>query len=74
MIQKYTDDTVCNEYRRCIEFVDTWYLNLNISKTKEILWDFRRVVHDVNPRVTDDKPFEIVHSYKYHGLIVYTMV
>jgi hypothetical protein len=52
---KYADDTVvigliendnATEYVDCIKLVNSWckdnYLDLNINKTKEIIWDFRK--------------------------------
>ena len=83
MIQKYADDTIIlglvhdnndDEYRLCIDFVNTWckdnFLNLNIDKTKEIIWDFRRTKSTVTPVEIDNRKVEIVDSYKYLGLII----
>ena len=54
-IIKYADDTIVigliskndeTEYRKSIQFVTEWcdsnYLELNVSKTKEMIFDFRK--------------------------------
>ena len=80
---KYADDTVIlglivndniTEYMNCIKFVNTWcnenYLNLNVSKTKEIIWDFRRHKADFIRMNINDMEVDVVHSYKYLGLVI----
>ena len=82
-IQKYADDTVIlgrvkedndAEYRQCVEFVNTWannnYLHLNVSKTKEMIWDFRKSCLDSAPIKINNSEVEIVSAYKYLGLII----
>lgn len=80
-IIKYADDTVIiglvdnddeSKYTDCIEYVSTWcnknFLNLNVSKTKEMIIDFRRKSTNViSPVQIDNKDVEIVSSYKYLG-------
>lgn len=82
-ILKYADDTVIvglvtndddDEYFRCIEFVTTWcheaYLRLNVSKTQEIRWDFRKRSVDKRPVVIDMAIVQTTRVYKYLGLLI----
>ena len=46
------------------------FLELNISKTKELLIDFRRGPHPTQNTVINGQPVEIVPSYKYLGTII----
>ena len=81
VIQKYTDDTVIlglilesdySEYKECVEFVDKWcqenFLNLNVTKTKEMVWDFRKHRSPFVPVTINNTGVEEVDSYKYLGL------
>jgi hypothetical protein len=78
---KYADDTAIiglisndndKDYLDCVDFVNLWcrqnYLDLNVSKTKEVLWDFRK--NRVTPEFVkvDDLSVECVDSYKYLGV------
>ena len=85
-ITKYADDTIVagllkdddsNEYLNCIDYVCNWcaenYLDLNVSKTKELVWDYRRSrarpaapvrIGNINVDKTD--------NYKYLGITVDT--
>jgi hypothetical protein len=80
-LQKYADDTVVvgllknnqeDEYRQCISALISWcdtnYLDLNVSKTKEIIWDFRRTKNEKAPVIIKGVPVEITRTYKYLGL------
>jgi len=82
-IIKYADDTaviglISNndscDYLQSVDNVNNWcddnYLNLNVSKTKEVIWDFRRKRTDTEPVVIDDKNVEVVDSYKYLGCVI----
>jgi len=82
-IIKYADDTaviglISNndscDYLQSVSNVNNWcednYLNLNVSKTKEVIWDFRRKRTDTEPVVIDDKNVEVVDSYKYLGCVI----
>ena len=80
---KYADDTVIlgmienddnTEYLSCIEFANNWceanFLDLNVQKTKEVIWDFR-----INSVMKDavrinGMEVEITSMYKYLGLIL----
>ena len=80
---KYADDTIIvglisndndSEYMKCIKFVSTWcsdnFLDLNVSKTKEMIWDYRRSPTEKHSVVINDKPVEVTSVYKYLGLLI----
>jgi hypothetical protein len=82
-IVKYADDTIigaliCNnddsEYMECIKFVTTWckdnFLDLNVSKTKEVIWDYRRLPSVKQPVVIENLHVEVTSVYKYLGLLI----
>ena len=84
-IIKYADDTVIvglienndeREYRKCIEYVADWcgenFLNLNVTKTKEMIVDFRQNKSSATDTAAqiDGKNVEIVPSYKYLGCTI----
>ncbi len=46
------------------------FLNINISKTKEMIIDFRRKSPSVPPSLIDGQAVEVVHQYKYLGTII----
>lgn len=52
------------------EFID-WcfssFMCINVSKTKEMLIDFRKNQSVISPLVIEDQAFELVHNYKYLG-------
>ena len=80
---KYADDTsiqalvsndtaLCNyhsEIERFVEWCDSHYLLLNVSKTKELVFDFRKSgkIHD--PIIIKGEEVERVTSYKYLGVV-----
>ena len=80
-LQKFSDDSSIvgciskgddTEYRSVIaNFVD-WsernHLRLNISKTKELVIDFRKNKEPLTPVTIHGKEVEIVQSYKYLGV------
>lgn len=79
---KYADDTIIaglvtndndSEYMECIDFTAKWcknnYLDLNVSKTKEIRWDFRRNSKPQKQAVViNGTDVDKVDTYKYLGL------
>ena len=82
-ILKYADDTVViglisndneDEYRQTISYVSEWcsnnYLNLNVSKTKEMILDMRKNKNVKTPVTINDSPVDIVPSYKYLGVTI----
>ena len=79
-ISKYADDAAivgliqnndCTEYLQCIDFVNSWcannYLELNVTKTKELLCDFRRNKQCVQSVEIDGKIVERTSLYTYLG-------
>ena len=84
-IIKYADDTVVlglvsnndeTPYKECISYVEKWctdhYLQLNVKKTKEIIFDFRKkkMSQNASPITIKDDSVEIVNNYKYLGCII----
>lgn len=81
-IIKYADDTALvsllnhNEatHGPALEEFVNWSkmsnLHLNISKTKELIFDFRQKVLPVPPSVIRGEEIEVVMDYKYLGLII----
>ena len=82
-IIKYADDMVItgllteektNDYvttvRAFTEWCDKHYLHLNISKTKELVFDFRRKSKQHAPLVLHDNEVERVNGYTYLGSTV----
>ena len=80
---KYADDTVViglvndndeSEYRDTIDNVASWcsanFLDLNVSKTKEMIIDFRRNQNKKDPIHINDSEVDIVSSYKYLGVTI----
>ena len=81
-ITKYADDTIIaglvkadniQEYKDSIDYAVDWcrnnFLELNVSKTREVIWDYRRTRRcDHENLVIDNMNVEISDSYKYLGL------
>ena len=80
---KYADDTVIlgmienddnTEYLSCIEFANNWceanFLDLNVQKTKEVIWDFRTNSVMKDAVRINGMEVEITSMYKYLGLIL----
>lgn len=80
---KYAEDTVIvgsvlnndeTDYRQCISSVSNWcrdnYLNLNVTKTKEIIFDFRKKCNEKTDVQINDKMVETVKNYKYLGCTI----
>lgn len=80
-MQKYSDDTVIvgcikdekdGEYRSLVEDFVRWcrtnHLQLNSSKTKEMVVDFRRKKPHFQPVYIEGVDVEVVRTYKYLGL------
>ena len=53
------------------EWCDEPYLDLNVNKTKEVIVDFRRYTYGAIQ--IRGETVEIVHSYKYLGMIMWTL-
>ena len=82
-IIKYADDTIVlglinknneTKYREAIDYVTNWcsdnYLHLNVSKTKEMVFDFRVNQNTKIPVVIDDTDVTFVEEYKYLGVTI----
>jgi hypothetical protein len=52
-----------------VSWCDDNFLAMNVKKTKEMLFDFRRGTHDVDECVVHDEKVEIVSTYKYLGMV-----
>jgi len=82
-IIKYADDTAVNglitdnnsiDYLNSIEYVNNWcdvnYLNLNVSKTKEVIWDFRTNIIETEPVGISGRDVEVADSCIYLGCVI----
>ena len=83
-IIKYADDTVIsgnmsdtkseNDYvttvNKFVEWCERHHLKLNVTKTKEMIIDFRRSPHARPPLIIQGSAVERVHNYKYLGTTV----
>ena len=79
---KFADDTAIQgllstndvsyfeEINRFIQWCKTNFLILNVSKTKEIIIDFRLNKNILSPVLMNEQVVEIVNKYKYLGLII----
>ncbi|TWW81868.1 hypothetical protein D4764_01G0016830 [Takifugu flavidus] len=80
-LQKYSDDTVIvgcvengqeDEYRDLVESFVRWsrenLLQLNVTKTKEMVVDFRKSKSPPSPVCISGKDVEIVPSYRFLGV------
>ena len=80
-IIKYADDTTIvgpisegdeSEYRHEVERLETWCrennLALNISKTKELIIDFRRKQTDIQPLVINGDEVERASNFRFLGV------
>jgi hypothetical protein len=52
-----------------VNWCDDNFLDMNVTKTKEIVFDFRREKDDVLPSVIHGEAVEIVETYKYLGTV-----
>ena len=81
-IIKYADDTVITGYLKndsteyvteVMNFID-WcnrhYLSINVQKTKEMIFDFRRGAETHDPLTINNCIVERVNEYKYLGTVV----
>ena len=58
------------EIDRFVEWCDSNYLELNVSKTKEMIVDFRKEEHVLTEVKIKGKPVKRVDSYKYLGIVL----
>ena len=63
-----------SSYRQAVEDLIEWcdktYLELNVTKTKEVVINFRKAKVNMDPIVIRGQPVEIVTNYKYLGTII----
>ena len=59
-----------SEVENLIKWCDNNYLVLNVSKTKELIFDFRQSEHTHLPIMMKGQAVEIVQNYKYLGTII----
>ena len=64
------DSNYIEEVYRFVKWCEENYLILNVSKTKEMIIDFRRQKSTPTPLVINNETVEIVHTYKYLGFTV----
>ena len=84
-ILKYADDTcilglidngIETNFRNDVDKFSSWcssnFLQLNVSKTKEIVFDFRKSAQNlpVNEVKINNEPVELVNTYKYLGVTI----
>ena len=67
-------NSVESSYRRQVDRLVSWSgnnnLDLNTSKTKEMIIDFRKETLSVVPLLIDGSSMEIVDTYKFLGTII----
>ena len=63
-----------SSYREAVEELTEWcdrnYLDLNVTKTKEFVINFRRAKVKLDPIVIRGQPVEIFTNFKYLGTII----
>ena len=82
-IIKYADDTVVIgsisdineiEYKSAIDFISHWcsdnFLEINASKTKEIVFDMRKNKNSKEPVLINNTSVALIQSYKYLGVTI----
>ena len=65
-----SDNSYFLEIQRFVEWCHANFLTLNVSKTKEIIIDFRLLKEIPPPVIINEQSVEIVHKYKYLGLVI----
>ena len=83
-IKKYAGDTVViglisdnnkEEYKSTIDYVSHWcadhFLDLNASKTNEIIFDMRKNKNSKEPVIINNTSVALVQSYKYLGATIH---
>ena len=55
---------------RLVDWCDANNLELNVSKTKEVIVDFRKVKTPMLPLVIKDQAVEVVQSFKFLGSVI----
>ena len=73
MVVELCDGEENRGYLNCVNYVNDWcvknYVKLNVQKTKEIIWDFRKFKKATEPVRINDMNVEVVPTYKHLGVI-----
>ena len=64
----YIEEAYRSEVCRFCEWCKKNHLTLNVDKTKELVFDYRRKKEPLTPLLINGKIVSIVDSYKYLGL------
>lgn len=83
LLVKFSDDTTAagcvtngdesvyrGEVGRLVDWCDANNLELNVSKTKEVIVDFRKVKTPMLPLVIKDQAVEVVQTFKFLGSVI----
>ena len=70
LIENSDASSSCQEVDRLVSWCRNNHLELNTSKTKEMIIDFRKEKSPVVPLLIDRSPIEIVDSFKFLGTII----
>eukprot|EP00745_Piridium_sociabile_P003480 TRINITY_DN12039_c0_g1_i1.p1 TRINITY_DN12039_c0_g1~~TRINITY_DN12039_c0_g1_i1.p1 ORF type:complete len:561 (-),score=151.19 TRINITY_DN12039_c0_g1_i1:152-1588(-) len=82
LLIKFADDTSLtgliqqdeSSYRKAVDDLVAWcddnFLLLNVTKTKELVIDFRKTAASVDPLLIKGQPVDVVESYKYLGTTI----
>ena len=69
-LMSMSDNSYFLEIQRFVDWCQANFLTLNVSKTKEIIIDFRLLKEIHPPVVINEQTVEIVDKYKYLGLVI----
>ena len=64
------EQTYFDEVNNFVDWCDKNYLKINVSKTKEMIFDFRRSKPAIPPLKIKDETVEVTTTYKYLGLTI----
>ena len=74
LVARLRDENSLAENFLHLDFLNSWFkesfLDLNISKTKELVFDSRKEKGPFIPVTTDQQSIEVVSSIKYLGIVV----
>ena len=69
-LMSMSDNSYFLEIQRFVDWCQANFLTLNVSKTKEIIIDFRLLKEIHPPVIINEQSVEIVDKYKYLGLVI----
>ena len=74
LVARLRDENSLAENFLHLDFLNSWFkesfLDLNISKTKELVFDSRKEKGPFIPVTTDQQSIEVVSSIKYLGIVI----